>query len=203
MGEIMLKKILINLFPKNFKNENVKINKLAYVTNTNFSGNNYVDRFCRIRNSSFGSYSYIGYNSDINNVQIGNYCSISSDVKIGLNSHPIHLFSTSPIFYSDTNPFGKKINKISYDDSPKITVIKNDVWIGTNVIIMEGISIGNGSIIAAGSVVTKDIGEYEIVGGIPAKIIKKRFDKETIKKLSDSKWWEKDAKELINSQFHL
>lgn len=201
----MLKKLFLKLIisNKNTKGSNVKINPLAYVKNSKFSGNNYVDRLCRIRNTSFGKYSYIGYNSDLNNVQIGNYCSISSDVKIGLGKHPIYLFSTSPIFYSKNNPFNLEINETEYDDNPELTIIGNDVWIGANVIIMDGIRIGNGSIIAAGSVVTKNIEEYEIVGGVPAKVIKTRFDQETIKNLKDSKWWEKDAKELISSQFHL
>lgn len=201
----MLKKLLFKIIKgkNNKKGQNVRINPLAYVNNSNFSGNNYVDRLCRIRNTSFGNYSYIGYNSDLNNVQIGNYCSISSDVKIGLGNHPIDFFSTSPIFYSNKNPFNLKINKVKYDDRPDLTIIENDVWIGANVIIIDGIIIGNGAIIAAGSVVTKNVGEYAIVGGVPAKVIKKRFDELTTQKLRESKWWEKDAKELIDSQFNL
>ncbi|PTE24806.1 acetyltransferase [Staphylococcus equorum] len=185
------------------KGRNVNLNKLSYIKNSEFLGNNYVDRFCRIRNTQLGNYSYIGYNSHLNNVRIGNYCSISSDVKIGLGTHPIHLFSTSPVFYSDNNPFNLKINKTHYNDNPKLTIIKNDVWIGSNVIIMDGVKVGNGAIIAAGSVVTKDISNYEIVGGVPAKLINKRFDEDTIKKLNASKWWENDARKLIELEFDI
>ncbi|WP_210137654.1 CatB-related O-acetyltransferase [Staphylococcus sp. GDH8C109P] len=201
----MLKKLLFKIIKgkNNVKGKNVIINPLAYVVNSNFSGNNFVDRLCRIRNTSFGNYSYIGFNSDLNNVQIGSYCSISSDVKIGLGKHPINFFSTSPIFYSSKNPFNLNINKVKYDDRPDLTIIENDVWIGTNVIIIDGVTIGNGAIIAAGSIVTENVGEYEIVGGVPAKVIKRRFDESTIQKLLESKWWERDAKELIDSQFNL
>ncbi|WP_081108168.1 CatB-related O-acetyltransferase [Staphylococcus kloosii] len=201
----MLKKFFLKIIKgkNNKKGQNVRVNPFSYVDNSKFSGNNYVDRLCRIRNTSFGKYSYIGYNSDLNNVQIGNYCSISSDVKVGLGNHPIAFFSTSPVFYSNKNPFNLKINKVKYDDCPDLTIIENDVWIGANVIITDGVTIGNGAIIAAGSVVTKNVGEYEIVGGVPAKVIRKRFDELTIQKLQDSKWWEKDAEEIIDSKFNL
>lgn len=185
------------------KGENVNLNKLSYIKSSEFLGNNYVDRFCRIRNTQLGNYSYVGYNTHLNNVNIGNYCSISSDIKIGLGTHPTHLFSTSPVFYSDSNPFNLKINKTHYNDNPKLTIIKNDVWIGSNVIIMDGVRVGNGAIIAAGSVVTKDVSDYAIVGGVPAKLIRKRFDEDTIKKLNESKWWEKDARKLIELEFNI
>ncbi|GAB3932153.1 hypothetical protein GCM10028827_30120 [Mucilaginibacter myungsuensis] len=70
--------------------------------------------------------------------------------------------------------------------------IGNDVWIGSNAIIMDGVTIGNGAVIAANSVVTKDVGDYEIVGGVPAKLIKKRFDENLIMKLNEIEWWDKD-----------
>ena len=70
------------------------------------------------------------------------------------------------------------------------------MWIGANVIIMDGLTINTGAVIAAGSVVTKNIGAYEVVGGVPAKVIKKRFDNKTIEKLLESKWWEKTPDKL-------
>ncbi len=74
--------------------------------------------------------------------------------------------------------------------------IGNDVWIGANVLILDGVTIGNGAIIAAGAVVTKDVPPYAVVGGVPAKIIKYRFNKEEIDFLEQLKWWEKDEKWL-------
>ncbi|MCD8843900.1 CatB-related O-acetyltransferase [Staphylococcus gallinarum] len=199
----MIRKVISQLFKTNYKSKanNVRLNKFSYVTNSKFLGNNYIDRFCRIRNTTLGKFSYVGYNSDFNNVEVGNYCSISSNVKIGLGKHPVHYFSTSPVFYSNKNPFRLKINKKTFDDSPKRTIIKNDVWIGTDVLIMDGIQIGNGAVIASGSVVTKNVGDYEIVGGVPAKLIKMRFDNETRKQLLKSKWWTREAKDIIESNF--
>ncbi len=70
------------------------------------------------------------------------------------------------------------------------------MWIGANVIIMDGLTINTGAVIAAGSVVTKNVGAYEVVGGVPAKVIKKRFDNKTIEKLLESKWWKKTPDKL-------
>ncbi|MCD8903873.1 CatB-related O-acetyltransferase [Staphylococcus chromogenes] len=183
------------------KEKNVKINRFAYVHNSTFEGNNYIDRFCKIRNCHFGQYSYVGFQSDFNQVEVGNYCSISSNVKMGLGKHPTHLFSSSPVFYSNQNPFGVKSAYLEFDDQPKPTKIKNDVWIGANVIIKDGVTIGDGAIVASGAVVTKDVEPYTIVGGVPAKPMKKRFDDETIHKLQESQWWLKTPEELKKERF--
>lgn len=152
---IAIEKIIGLLKNQSSKESNVKIHRLAYITNSKFDGNNYIDRWCKIRNSHIGEYSYIGFGSDFNNVEVGRYCSISSDVKIGLGKHPTHFFSSSPIFYSNNNPFNIKQKFIDFNDQPSRTTIKNDVWIGANVIIMDGLTINTGAVIAAGSVVTK------------------------------------------------
>lgn len=76
--------------------------------------------------------------------------------------------------------------------------IGNDVWIGQNAVIMDGVKIGDGAIVAAGAVVTKDVAPYAIVGGVPAKLIKYRFDEATIKDLLRLKWWELSDKEILS-----
>lgn len=199
----MIKKILSLFKSKSSKNKNIKINRLAYIKNTEFEGNNYIDRFCKIKNSSFGKYSYVGFNSDFNNVKVGNYCSISSNVKMGLGKHPTNHFSSSPVFYSNNNPFGVKEAYTSFEENPQKTIVENDVWIGANVIVMDGVTIGTGAIVAAGSVITKDIAPYEIVGGVPAKVIKKRFEEETIDDLLQSKWWYLEPRDLKRKNFNL
>jgi acetyltransferase-like isoleucine patch superfamily enzyme len=114
-------------------------------------------------------------------------------VKIGLGAHPTDRVSTSPIFYSNKNPFRINLTLGQQEfNEYKNVKIENDVWIGANVIILGGVKISNGAIIAAGSVVTKDVNPYEIVGGVPAKLIKKRFDNNTIEILCNSKWWEEE-----------
>lgn len=199
----MIKQLTGLLKSSSSKEKNVRVNKLAYIKNSTFKGNNYVDRFCKIRNSTIGEYSYIGFSSDFNNVEIGNYCSISSDVKIGLGKHPVDHFSSSPVFYSNNNPFGIREAYSSFDENSKKTLIGHDVWVGANVIIMDGVEIGTGAIIAAGAVVTKNVSPYEIVGGVPAKTIKKRFDETTISQLLSSKWWEMSPKALKSKNFSL
>ena len=79
-----------------------------------------------------------------------------------------------------------------FDDSPTKVIIENDVWIGMNVTIMGGVKIGNGAIVGSHALVTRDVKPYEIVGGVPAKVIKKRFDEITISKLLKIKWWDLD-----------
>jgi len=110
--------------------------------------------------------------------------------------HPIHYFSTSPVFYSKSRKYVKEEIFDEYEYSG-YTVIENDVWIGVNVVVLAGVKVGNGAVIASGATVTKDVPAYAIVGGVPAKIIKYRFDEGTISKLLDSKWWESDVQKLV------
>lgn len=183
---------------RQLRSKNIKISPLAYCDNkTILEENIYIDRFCVIHNSRISSYSYLGYGCKINNVTIGRYCSLASDIKIGLGKHPINLFSTSPIFYTDRNPFGIELkNKLEFNDTSNETVIGNDVWIGANVIIMDGVTVGDGAIIGAGSIVTKDVPAYEIHVGAPAKKVKDRFTKDYKEQLQDTEWWKLNPEEI-------
>ncbi len=109
--------------------------------------------------ATIGEFTY-GYNVNIHNAIIGAYCSLGPDVKIGLDEHPLDKASTHPHFYPKMEQ--------------KKTIIGNHVWIGANAVVLSGIQIDNHSVIAAGAVVTKNVNEYEIVGGVPAKIIGNR-----------------------------
>lgn len=153
---------------------------------------------CVINWSQIGSYSYVNKNTLIQNAKIGNYCSIASNVKIGLGRHPINLFSTSTLFYTTKNTFNIKLieNDLDFQEYLPI-IIEHDVWIGTGAIVMDGVRIGNGAIIAAGAVVTKDVAPFAIVGGIPAKIIKYRFSENIREQLLEKEWWLKEPHEVI------
>lgn len=140
-----------------------------------------------------GNYTYVNDNSFIVSGVIGNFCSIACNVQIGLQEHPTNYISTSPYIY------GKMKSILGLDlwngiYSPPI--IGNDVWIGSSAIILQGVKIGDGAIIAAGAVVTKDVPPFTIVGGVPAKVIKKRFTDDEIKFLQDLKWWDMPLEEL-------
>lgn len=144
----------------------------------------------QIVNSSVGRYSYVGYDCDISNAEIGSFCSISANVVIGAAQHPSSWVSTSPVFENVRNSGPRK--RFSFHDVPpaRTAVIGPDVWIGRNAIVMGGVKVGPGCIIGSGAVVTKDLEPYGIYAGVPAKLIRFRFDKETIAKLLDTKWWE-------------
>ena len=119
---------------------------------------------------------------------IGKFCQIATGVKFIMNgaNHATNGFSTFPFC-----AFGNAWKDVPLTPGFKgDTVIGNDVWIGYNAITMPGVQIGDGAIIASGSIVTKDVAPYSIVGGNPAKLIRKRFDDETISKLVRLAWWD-------------
>lgn len=126
-------------------------------------------------------------NSD--DINIGKFTSIGPNVKIICGNHNYKFVSNYP-FKSIWNTFWKPLDDIDDHIYNGVTYIGNDVWIGHSVIIKGGINISDGAVIAAGSVVTKDVPPYAIVGGSPAKILKYRFEKEQIQKLLKIKWWE-------------
>lgn len=142
-----------------------------------------------IVNSSLGRYSYCGYDCWIIEADIGSFCSISNNVRIGGPSHPMQWVSTSPVFHKGKNMFGMHFCEHEYYPYVR-TTIENDVWIGENVMIKAGAKIGNGAIIGMGSVVTKDVGNYEIWAGNPARLIRKRFDDDVIGSFISLKWWD-------------
>jgi acetyltransferase-like isoleucine patch superfamily enzyme len=159
-----------------------------------------INRFAIVRKSQIGKYTFIGPNSNIINSVIGSFCSISKNVTIGTATHPISFFSTNPIFYSKSNGTGSSWTKkdLFQDQSPS-NRIGNDVWIGMNATILGGITVGDGAIIGAHALVTKDVPPYSVVGGVPAKFIKPRFDEKIVEQLLLLKWWNLPVSFLENN----
>ena len=143
----------------------------------------------KIEYTSVDDFTYISENATISYATIGKFCSIGPNLVCGRGIHPTNGISTSPMFYSD-----RKQNGVAFVNKPKIEeripiVIGSDVFIGVNVTILDGTKVGHGAVLAAGAVVTQDVPPYAIVGGVPTKIIKYRFDEEIISRLLRSEWW--------------
>jgi len=135
-----------------------------------------------------------------NKIYIGNFCSLGPEIKIIIGgNHRTDWVSTSQLpadtfNFEDTFLNAQKIKNYNYSKGD--LHIENDVWIGAFSIIFSGVRLGNGSVVAAGSVVTKDVDPYTIVGGNPARFIKKRFTSKQINFLKSSKWWDLDDKKI-------
>lgn len=149
-----------------------------------------------------GAYSYCHSSIPFAHLlSIGRYCSISEKVTIMGLAHPMDYLTSNPILFGwhhfKKEQFGHlEFQDLPYNLFPKEVNIGHDVWIGAEVMIKDGVQIGTGAVVAARSVVTKDVPPYAIVGGVPAKIIKYRFPATLINDLLASKWWEYDILDL-------
>ncbi len=189
---------------KKLKNQlNVNIASKAQFNNCIFEGNNVLRTGSYLSNSQIGNGSYISENSYLTDIKIGRFTCIGTNVNNSFASHPAQKFvSIHPAFYSIEGQAGFTFADaddqlydewIYIDKKNKLrNIIGNDVWIGSFALIMPGIKIGDGAIIAAGSVVTKDVEPYAIVGGVPAKIIRKRFTDSQIEFLLNFRWWDRE-----------
>lgn len=196
--KLFLYKIKINRIRRLFREQllrskNVFIDPQAIgYQNAFYEGNNAVPARCQF----MGNDIYIGYNTTLGynnliggNVKIGKYCQIGSDVAFHATNHPITYITT----YINKNLFSGELKSLKQENK---IVIGNDVWVGHGVIVLGNVTIGNGAILAAGSVVTKDVEPYTIVAGVPSKPVRKRYSESIIQELEELKWWDKSEEEL-------
>ena len=175
-----------------YREHNVAIGSHAEIANSKFEDFVRIAHHAQVSNSKIGLRTSVGRYAKINNAEIGKYCSISWDVTVGATKHPITHPSTHAFWYrSQFGLFGD-----GYGPDKPITIIENDVWIGCNSVVLPGVVIGNGAIVGASSVVTKDVAPYSIVAGSPARLVRMRFSDELISRLLDLRWWDWDDVEM-------
>ena len=180
-----------------YSNDYLQIGYMSVLNNCIFNKYNTVYENVELDEVSLGDFTYISAYTRIVKTNIGKFCSIGDNCKIGLGKHPSKTFvSTHPIFFSTFKQTQISFADKNYFKEYENITIGNDVWIGHGSIIVDGVNISDGVIVAAGAVVTKDIPPYAIVAGVPAKIIKYRFEKDKIEKLLKLQWWNDDLESL-------
>lgn len=159
--------------------------------NVVFEGKNAVPDLCNFSGKiKIGYATTLGYNNFLHgDIVVGKYCQIGANVAIHTTNHPTAYLST----YINKNLFNGELKELK---ETKKVIVGNDVWIGHNVIIVGNVTVGNGAVLAAGSVVTKDVPPYTIVAGVPAKQIRKRFSDKVIQEIEALQWWDKSEAEL-------
>lgn len=194
-----IKKIWRIMHTVAYRKHNVFIGKDVWFNkNSKFEGMNTIGDRSMVSNAEIGYATYLGTDVELLNTKIGRFCSIARGVRVVSTTHPTSNFvSTSPVFFSTIRQCGftfvseSKFTEQKYIEN-RCAIIGNDVWIGEDAFIVGGVRIGDGAIIGAHAVVTKDVPDYAVVGGVPARIIKYRFSKEQIFFLKKFKWWNKD-----------
>lgn len=143
----------------------------------------------------FGAFSYGNVGAVLYDADVARYCSIAHEVMVGPTEHPVDWMSSHCFVFNDRGTLGHSsdfldiVSDNSFAANNARTIIGNDVWIGYRAFIRRGVVVGDGAIVAANATVVKDVEPYTVVGGTPAKVIRKRFDDVTIKRLQALQWW--------------
>ena len=186
---------------------NINIGANCLINKTTIKGTINIGKNCRIvgadiigSNIEIGNYTSIWgpsifINQKINSVKIGNYCSIARGFNIQEFNHNHKKITT---YYIGQNFFKESWENENVSNGA--IEIGNDVWIGADVLVLSGVKIGNGCVVAGNATVTKSFPDYAIIGGTPAKILGYRFDEEKIKYLQDLKWWDWSEEKMLSNK---
>jgi len=167
----------------------VNIGENCSVFASTLRDNTFLNSGCVIARVELESFSYVAARSQLADLKIGRFCSIGPEFLCGAGEHPLDFISTSPVFYSTREQCGTTFVDQNEFQELKHTTMGHDVWVGARVFVRSGVSIGNGAVIAAGAVVVSNVSDYAVVGGVPARIIRYRFDAPVIKELLQLEWW--------------
>jgi acetyltransferase-like isoleucine patch superfamily enzyme len=178
----------------------ITIHRDCSIFDSKFDGNTVIYSNCFLSKVHLGRFSYVAQNSHLHFITLGSFSSIGPCSMGGYGEHPTNFLSTSPTFFSNLKQCGTSFSETNYFKESKEIIIGHDVWIGARVYIKDGVKIGNGAVIGAGAVVVKDVPDYAVVGGVPAKIIRFRFPKEIVQELLNIQWWEWSERRLQEAQ---
>lgn len=174
--------------------QRLTIGRHCLIKRCNFGSCNRVYDDCHLVDVSLGDHTYISEECRLFDVVLGKFCAIGPRVTAGLGIHPSRTFvAIHPRFYSRTNSASiPPLADRNYFTEHKPVAIGHDVWVGANAIVQDGVTIGDGAIIGSGAVVTKNIPPYAIAAGVPARILRFRFEPQQIAFLQRFCWWDKE-----------
>lgn len=169
----------------------VSVGDDSILINADLEGNIAVNRRNFIQDAKVGRFTYTGQNTTIRGSSVGRFCSISWNVSVGGKDHGMDRVTNSAL-WAFHNMDGNKPEPSSFvyaKDEPAC-VLGSDVWVATNAVVLRGVVVGDGAVIAAGCVVTRDVEPYTVVAGVPGKVIRSRFPDQLRQALLDLKWWD-------------
>lgn len=162
------------------------------ITNSTFGSFVEIGKGSRVAQSSFGDYSYCDRFADIANARIGKFANIAAFSRIGATDHPLHTASLHHFLYRSDDYWDDADRDADFfaHRSSRVATIGHDTWIGAGAMVKPEVTLGDGAVVAAGAVVTKDVAPYTIVAGTPAKVLRKRQPAEIAERLITLAWWD-------------
>ncbi len=167
------------------------VHETARITDSELGDYVEIHEFSRVRDSCVGNYTYLLEHVSLLNTEMGRFCAIAAQSRIGAPNHPYtrvsqHRFTYTPEYY-----WHDQTRDAAFFEQRALDRVRvgHDVWCGHGVTILPGVTIGDGAVVAAGAVVTKDVAAYTIVAGVPARMIKRRFEPQAAERLQRLAWW--------------
>ncbi|MBA8818846.1 antibiotic acetyltransferase [Ochrobactrum sp. P6BS-III] len=184
-----------------FQNSEPRIHSTAQLKSSKLGRYADIGERVILRDVMVGDFTYFERNGEGIYAEIGKFCSIAANVRINALEHPMERLTTHKLSYRPNEYF----RYLGVDGEfrarrqAKRVVIGNDVWIGHGAVITPGVTVGHGAVIGANAVVTRDVAPYTVVGGVPAKLIRKRFDDAIIERLLKLNWWDWPVEKLFEA----